>query len=139
MESQQEKKQPTPMDARFEKIKSSIRDSSANCYEVMCLLADTSIKNTRTKSGLIVLFQRLIYRFGQYSDRIKKHKEETHEYWQLYVRVVQLRDLTKQVFHGSVLNDILQQNYFTELFIDALDAFGINIGFKKDLFEEDLS
>jgi hypothetical protein len=39
------------------------------------------------------------------------------------------------VFHGSVLNDILEGSYFSLLFVEAVESLAQNLGLKEEEYQ----
>src|SRR5687767_2231776 len=106
-----DKKASGPLNEKFDKIKAAARQAGHNAYELIALYVHTAVKNTGVKTYIIEGLQKFIFRFGKRTDELKKKKENSHEIWTLFCRILQIKDLARNVFHGSVLNDILEGSH----------------------------
>lgn len=131
-----QKKGVTPLDEKFDKIKAAARQAGQNAYEVIALYVHTAIKNTNVKTHIIEGLQKFIFRFGKRTDELKKQKQNSHEIWTLFCRISQIKDLARNVFHGSVLNDILEASHFSLVFVDAIESLAQNLGLKPEEYED---
>lgn len=67
---------------------------------------------------------------------MRKVKANTHEIWTLSCRILQIKDLARNVFHGSVLNDILEGSHFSIVFVDAIESLAQNLGLKEEEYQD---
>ena len=67
---------------------------------------------------------------------MKKQKSNSHEIWTLYCRILQIKDLARAVFHGSVLNDILEGSHFSIVFVDAIESLAQNLAIKEEEYQD---
>lgn len=67
---------------------------------------------------------------------MKKVKANSHEIWALFCRIVQIKDLARNVFHGSVLNDILEGSHFSLVFVDAIESLAQNLGLGEGEYQD---
>lgn len=125
------KKEVTALDEKFDTIKGAARQSGHYAYELIALYVYTAIKNKDVQNQISDGLQKFIQKFGKLTETMKKTKSESHEIWQLFTRIMQIRDLTRNIFHGSVLNDILEGSHFSVLFVDAVESLGYSLGFKE--------
>jgi hypothetical protein len=58
------KKEVTPLDEKFDKIKAPARQAGHNAYELIALYVNTPIKNVNVKTPILDGLQKFIFRFG---------------------------------------------------------------------------
>lgn len=75
------KKEVTPLDEKFDKIKAPARQAAHNSYELIALYVNTAIKNTNVKTQILDGLQKFILRFGKKTEELKKSKANSHEIW----------------------------------------------------------
>lgn len=58
---------------------------------------------------------------------MRRNKSESHEIWKLFTKILVIRDLSRNVFHGSVLNDILEGSHFSNQFVEAVESLAVDL------------
>jgi hypothetical protein len=99
---------------------------------LIALYVNTALKNTGIKTQVMDGLQKFIQKFGSKTEQMRKAKKNSHEIWTLFCRINQIKDLARNVFHGSALNDILEGNHFSIVFADAIDSIAQNLGMTSE-------
>lgn len=58
------KKEVTPLDEKFDKIKNQARQAGQNAYEIIALYVNTCIKNSHVKLACGEGISRFLFKFG---------------------------------------------------------------------------
>ena len=77
--------------------------------------------------------------WGRVTVAWKKNKQSNPLIAETLRKVIALRDLAKVVFHGSVLNDILENNHSTQIFVDLLKSLSLDLNIEAKPVEEVLA
>lgn len=124
------------LNSKFNKIKAPSRQAGNNAYECIALFAGTALKNR--KAGLMVNegLSKFIMRYGKQTEAMRTKADKSHAIWVLFCRILQIKDLARTVFHGSVLNDILEGAYFSDVFCSSIQSLGSTLGASDEEVEE---
>ena len=88
-------------------------------FEHLVLYAQTAQKNTGFAKFFVHNLDAVIKAWGTSSDKWRKAQPQDHyQVWRTFTTIHLLRELSRGVFHGSVISDILDGSHHAKLLLN---------------------